>query len=98
MFIRVKLIDRLIDPYPVFVPHSYSQTRGLKKNTHRSALILPANIHPTLHTSTGVEYFLDPINTSGARYQSVTTSWVYDRTGIPKARASPKSPNFRYPS
>ena len=28
------------------------------------------------HMSMGVEYFLDPINTSGARYHSVTT-WPY---------------------
>jgi hypothetical protein len=31
-------------------------------------LIISANIHPILHMSTGVEYFLDPNNTSGARY------------------------------
>ena len=31
------------------------------------------------------------ILTSGALYHRVTTSWVYTLTGIPKARASPKS-------
>ena len=48
-------------------------------------------MQPTLHISTGVEYFLDPSKTSGARYHKVTTSCVYDRTGIPKALARPKS-------
>jgi hypothetical protein len=31
-------------------------------------LIISANIHPMLQMSTGVEYFLDPNSTSGARY------------------------------
>mmetsp|Transcript_3618 Transcript_3618/g.11159 ORF Transcript_3618/g.11159 Transcript_3618/m.11159 type:complete len:208 (+) Transcript_3618:838-1461(+) len=54
-------------------------------------------MHPTLHRSTGVEYLRDPISTSGARYQSVTTSCVYDRTGMPKALASPKSASLSSP-
>ena len=41
--------------------------------------------------STGVEYLRLPMRTSGARYHSVTTSCVYERTGIPNARANPKS-------
>jgi hypothetical protein len=56
----------------------------------RPELISP-KMHPTLHKSTGVEYLRDPISTSGARYQSVTTSCVYERTGMPNARARPKS-------
>lgn len=40
-------------------------------------------MQPTLHISTGVLYLLDPIKTSGALYHSVTTSCVYDLTGIP---------------
>ena len=48
-------------------------------------------MQPQLHRSTGVEYLREPISTSGARYHSVTTSCVYERTGIPKARARPKS-------
>mmetsp|Transcript_514 Transcript_514/g.1321 ORF Transcript_514/g.1321 Transcript_514/m.1321 type:complete len:301 (-) Transcript_514:43-945(-) len=55
-------------------------------------------MHPTDQISTGVEYLRLPINTSGARYHSVTTSCVYDRTGMPKARARPKSASLRAPS
>lgn len=32
-----------------------------------------ANIHPTDHISIGIEYSLQHSNSSGARYQSVTT-------------------------
>ena len=40
--------------------------------------------------STGVLYLLLPMSTSGGWYCSVTTSWVYEQTGIPKALARPK--------
>lgn len=37
-------------------------------------LDISAKIQPTLHISMAVEYVFVPSNTSGARYQSVTTS------------------------
>mmetsp|Transcript_4572 Transcript_4572/g.14810 ORF Transcript_4572/g.14810 Transcript_4572/m.14810 type:complete len:294 (+) Transcript_4572:800-1681(+) len=58
---------------------------------------ISAKIQPMLHMSMGVLYFLEPMRTSGARYHRVTTSWLYDRTGMPKARASPKSASFSSP-
>jgi hypothetical protein len=33
----------------------------------------PAKIHPADHRSIEVEYWREPINTSGARYHNVTT-------------------------
>ena len=60
----------------------------------RPADISP-KMQPTLHKSTGVEYLREPISTSGARYHNVTTSCVYERTGMPNARASPKSASLR---
>ena len=50
-----------------------------------------------LHTSTGVEYYLAPRRISGALYQRVTTSCVYDLIGNPKALAKPKSANLIFP-
>lgn len=38
-----------------------------------------------------------PNRRSGARYQSVTTSWEYVVIGRPKERASPKSAIFSSP-
>ena len=37
---------------------------------------ISANMQPIDQISTGVEYLREPISTSGARYQSVTTSCV----------------------
>jgi hypothetical protein len=39
-------------------------------------LAISAKMQPIDHKSTGVEYVREPINTSGARYHRVTTSWV----------------------
>mmetsp|Transcript_41825 Transcript_41825/g.118251 ORF Transcript_41825/g.118251 Transcript_41825/m.118251 type:complete len:242 (-) Transcript_41825:175-900(-) len=49
---------------------------------------------PTLHRSTGTLYRTEPSRISGARYQTVTTSWVYLGMGTVYARASPKSAIF----
>jgi hypothetical protein len=54
-------------------------------------------MHPALQISILVLYVLDPNNTSGGRYQSVTTSLLNVFTGTPKARASPKSPILSSP-
>lgn len=40
-------------------------------------MCLPANIQPADHKSIEVEYWRDPINTSGARYHKVTTFFFY---------------------
>ena len=40
-------------------------------------LIISANMHPMLQMSTGVEYFLDPNNTSGARYLTENVQVIY---------------------
>jgi len=50
-----------------------------------------ANIQPTDHISTGVEYSLNYNNNSGQRYHRVTTSLVYGLIGIENALANPKS-------
>lgn len=42
-------------------------------------------MHPLDQTSMLVEYVRDPNRTSGARYQSVTTSLLNVLTGIPNA-------------
>jgi hypothetical protein len=39
-------------------------------------MCLPANIQPADHKSIEVEYWRDPINTSGARYHKVTTFFI----------------------
>lgn len=58
---------------------------------------LPANMQPADHISIEVVYSLAPNNTSGGRYHNVTTSAEQHFTGIPKARAKPKSANFNSP-
>lgn len=50
-----------------------------------------ANMQPTDHMSIAVVYSLAPSSSSGARYQSVTTSWVISPSGSPNLRARPKS-------
>lgn len=55
------------------------------------------NMHPTDHMSTSVPYLSAPSNSSGARYQRVTTSWVSFGLGSPKYRAIPKSAILRMP-
>ena len=42
-------------------------------------------------------YSVDPNNTSGGLYQSVTTSFEYVFVGTDFARANPKSANFSSP-
>ena len=56
-----------------------------------------ANMHPTAQISTPRLYCFWPSKTSGARYQSVSISWVRVLIGIPKALASPKSAILRFP-
>lgn len=46
------------------------------------------------HMSIGVEYSVDPSNTSGGRYQSVTTSLEYVLVGTDLARAKPAQKEF----
>ena len=58
---------------------------------------ISAKMQPMDHMSTGVEYCLSPSRISGARYHSVTTSCVCVRTGMPKARARPKSASLSAP-
>jgi len=53
------------------IRNSWSISESPRKIGRRDAI--SANMHPTDHTSTGVEYRGEPSNTSGARYQSVTT-------------------------
>mmetsp|Transcript_10716 Transcript_10716/g.44283 ORF Transcript_10716/g.44283 Transcript_10716/m.44283 type:complete len:352 (-) Transcript_10716:435-1490(-) len=53
---------------------------------------------PIAHTSTAAPYDFDPKRSSGARNQRAKTWSVYARSGEPKARARPKSPNLRVPS
>mmetsp|Transcript_5147 Transcript_5147/g.19270 ORF Transcript_5147/g.19270 Transcript_5147/m.19270 type:complete len:232 (+) Transcript_5147:171-866(+) len=55
-----------------------------------------AMTQPTLHMSTGTLYSTEPKRISGARYQTVTTSWVYFGTGTEYARARPKSAIFKH--
>lgn len=75
--------------------------RNKEKNSDAKAkatkLTISAKTQPRLQTSTDVEQNLLPNRISGARYQRVTTSWVYVRTGIPNARASPKSASLMQP-
>lgn len=59
---------------------------------------ISAKMTPTDHMSTPVEYWRPPRRISGARYHSVTTSWVYVLRGTPNALARPKSASFRFPS
>ena len=42
---------------------------------------ISAKMQPADHTSTAVEYVAWPSRISGERYQSVTTSCVYGRSG-----------------
>ena len=63
----------------------------------RTHEIISAIIHPQLHTSILVLYVLLPNNTSGALYQSVTTSFENVFTGIPNALAKPKSASLSSP-
>ena len=49
------------------------------------------NMHPTLHMSTARPYSFAPSRSSGARYQSVTTSCVSFGGGSPTYLAIPKS-------
>ena len=58
---------------------------------------ISGTIVPIDHISTGHEYCFAPSRISGARYQRVTTSWVYVRRGTVKARARPKSASLRVP-
>lgn len=46
------------------------------------------------HMSIGVEYSVDPSNTSGGLYQSVTTSLEYVLVGTDLARAKPATTEF----
>ena len=72
-----------------------------------SSLVVPGNrgrpvyisamIQPADQRSMLVLYVRLPNKTSGARYQRVTTSFEKVLTGIPKARANPKSPSFNCP-
>ena len=50
------------------------------------------NIQPIDQRSIGQEYSFAWSKSSGARYQSVTTTGVYGLEGDPYSRASPKSP------
>jgi hypothetical protein len=54
-------------------------------------------MQPADQMSIEVEYVRLPSRTSGARYQSVTTSFENVLTGTPKARARPKSPSLSSP-
>lgn len=60
-------------------------------------LIISAMMHPADHTSMLVEYVRLPSKTSGARYHSVTTSFEKVLTGMPNARARPKSASLSSP-
>jgi len=58
---------------------------------------ISAMMQPADQMSMLVLYVLDPKSTSGARYQSVTTSFENVLTGIPNARARPKSASLSMP-
>lgn len=75
---------------------SWSST-SLPGNKGLPALVISANMQPADHMSIEVEYILAPNRTSGGRYHKVTTSDEKNRTGIPKARAKPKSASFSSP-
>jgi hypothetical protein len=77
--------------FSIWFSSDYPGNRGLSR-------IISKKIHPMLQISIVVEYFLDPRRTSGGRYHKVTTSFVWFLTGIPMARASPKSASLRIPS
>lgn len=49
-----------------------------------SLLSSSPNIQPTLHISTLLPYRSSPSNSSGLRYQSVTTNWVIFGAGSPQ--------------
>ena len=61
------------------------------------ALANSAKMQPADQQSIEVVYSLAPKRTSGGRYQRVTTSAEKQRTGMPKARAKPKSASFSWP-
>lgn len=75
-----------------------------KMRTNWSSLVVPgkrgrpvyisAMMQPADHISMLVLYVRLPRSTSGARYHKVTTSLEKVLTGIPNARARPKSPSF----
>lgn len=52
---------------------------------------------PEVASTHDVEYVRLPMSTSGARYQSVTTSFEKVLTGMPNARARPKSASLSSP-
>ena len=58
---------------------------------------ISAIMHPADQMSMLVLYVLLPSRTSGARYHSVTTSLEKVLTGMPKARARPKSASLSCP-
>lgn len=72
-----------------------------------SSLVVPGNngrpvyisaiMQPADQISMLVLYVREPSRTSGARYHNVTTSLENVLTGIPKARAKPKSASFSWP-
>lgn len=78
-----------------------------KIRTSWSSLVVPgkrgrpvyisAMMQPADQISMLVLYVRLPRRTSGARYQRVTTSLEKVLTGIPKARARPKSASFSWP-
>ena len=76
---------------------NFSCSSSLVPGNKGLPVIISARMHPHDHISMDVEYVLEPISTSGARYHNVTTSLENVLTGIPKARARPKSPNFNWP-
>jgi len=59
---------------------------------------ISANTQPTPHISKGIPYVGAFNNTSGGRYQRVTTSCVNARSGKRQRRARPKSANFKWPT
>ena len=79
---------------PIILKIFLSQSLSLLPANRGFKLLISAMMHPMLHMSIIVLYYLLPKSTSGGRYHRVTTSLVWFFTGIPLPLASPKSANL----
>jgi hypothetical protein len=59
---------------PINLKMRSNSSDGLLPGNNGRPFDISAKIHPIDQMSMGVEYFFEPNNTSGARYQRVTTS------------------------
>eukprot|EP00080_Pristionchus_pacificus_P007070 PDM67090.1 hypothetical protein PRIPAC_48507 [Pristionchus pacificus] len=62
-----------------------------------SGQVSSSSFHLEPNGSALAQLYYDLYRTSGARYHSVTISWVYTRLGMEKPRARPKSASFTVP-